>query len=209
MVEVNRTVVFGHLKARSFFNSYPLIILSRKAPARFRFGFPFSSKTFWVCGHCLVTLSLTINDTLKWLSSLPILSHSGGDSVAIISLFPHLHTPFSSSVIRLMVSVEVKHHVYLPTSLQQRCLHTTITPPPFSPSLISLMFSVAVKHHVHLPTSLQQRYLHTPITPPLLSPSLISLTVSVDVKHHVHLPTSLQQRYLHTPITSPPPSPRP
>ena len=26
-----------------------------------------------VCGHCLVTLSLTINVTLKWLSSLPIL----------------------------------------------------------------------------------------------------------------------------------------
>ena len=23
-------------------------------------------------GHCLVTLSLTINETLKWLSSLPI-----------------------------------------------------------------------------------------------------------------------------------------
>ena len=26
-----------------------------------------------VCGHGLVTLSLTINETLKWLSSLPIL----------------------------------------------------------------------------------------------------------------------------------------
>ena len=26
-----------------------------------------------VCGHCLVTLSLTVNETLKWLSSLPIL----------------------------------------------------------------------------------------------------------------------------------------
>ena len=26
-----------------------------------------------VCGQCLVTLSLTINETLKWLSSLPIL----------------------------------------------------------------------------------------------------------------------------------------
>ena len=26
-----------------------------------------------VCGHCLVTLSLTINEILKWLSSLPIL----------------------------------------------------------------------------------------------------------------------------------------
>ena len=26
-----------------------------------------------VCGHCLVTLSLTVDETLKWLSSLPIL----------------------------------------------------------------------------------------------------------------------------------------
>ena len=26
-----------------------------------------------VCGHCLVTLSPTITETLKWLSSLPIL----------------------------------------------------------------------------------------------------------------------------------------
>ena len=30
----------------------------------------------------------------------------------IISLFPHLHTPFSPSLISLMVSVDVKHHVY-------------------------------------------------------------------------------------------------
>ena len=32
----------------------------------------------------------------------------------ILSLFPHLHTtsPFSPSLISLMVSVEVKHHVY-------------------------------------------------------------------------------------------------
>ena len=36
----------------------------------------------------------------------------------IISLFPHLHTPFptfSPSLISLMVSVDVKHHVHLPT----------------------------------------------------------------------------------------------
>ena len=31
---------------------------------------PFSSNVV-VCGHCLGTLSLTINETLKWLSSLP------------------------------------------------------------------------------------------------------------------------------------------
>ena len=46
--------------------------------------------------------------------------HSGGDSVAIgiysLSLFPHLHTPFPPffpSLISLLVSVDVKHHVYL------------------------------------------------------------------------------------------------
>ena len=33
----------------------------------------FLLQRFVVCGHCLVTLSLTINETLKWLSSLPIL----------------------------------------------------------------------------------------------------------------------------------------
>ena len=41
-----------------------------------------------------------------------------------------------------MVSVDVKHHVYL------------LTPPyplpPFSQSLISLMVSVDVKHHIYL-----------------------------------------------------------
>ena len=30
-----------------------------------------------------------------------------------LSLFPHLHNPFSSSLISLTVSVDVKHHVYL------------------------------------------------------------------------------------------------
>ena len=50
-----------------------------------------------------MTLSLTINETLKWPSSLPILIQellNGGDSVAtgiiIISLFPHLRTPSPS-----------------------------------------------------------------------------------------------------------------
>ena len=34
----------------------------------------FSPQTWWpVDRHCLVTLSLTINDIIKWLSSLPIL----------------------------------------------------------------------------------------------------------------------------------------
>ena len=64
-------------------------------------------------------------ETLKWLSSLPILMQESfwwwqrGDRY-IISLFPHLHTPPpppppppSPSLISLMVSVDVKHHVYI------------------------------------------------------------------------------------------------
>ena len=37
-------------------------------------------------------------------------------AINILSLFPHLHTPFPPfppSLISLMVSVDVKHHVYL------------------------------------------------------------------------------------------------
>ena len=47
-------------------------LVSGRTSVRFRFGSPLSSKVV-VCGHCLATLSLTINETLKWLSSLPIL----------------------------------------------------------------------------------------------------------------------------------------
>ena len=72
------------------------------------FGSPFSSKV--VCGYCLATLSLTINETLKWLSSLPILMQKSFwwrqcSDRYIISLSPHLHTPFSPSLISLMVSM--------------------------------------------------------------------------------------------------------
>ena len=42
-----------------------------------------------VCGHCLVTLSITINETLiKWLSSPPILMRGG--SVAIGTLYIYI-----------------------------------------------------------------------------------------------------------------------
>ena len=47
-------------------------LVSRRPAVRFRFSSPLSSKVV-VCGHCLVTLSLIINETLKWLSSLPTL----------------------------------------------------------------------------------------------------------------------------------------
>ena len=53
-------------------------------------------------------------ETLKWLSLLPILMQESfwwwqRNDRYIISLFPHLHNPFSPSLISLMVSVDVKH----------------------------------------------------------------------------------------------------
>ena len=90
---------------------------------------PFLFKKVVVCGHCLVTLSITsATETLKWLSSLPILMQESFwwwqcSDRYIISLFPHLHTPlplFSTSPISLMVPVDVKHHVYLLTYLSHR-----------------------------------------------------------------------------------------
>ena len=48
-----------------------------------------------------------------------------------------------------MVSVDVKHHVYLLTLSLSPHLHT---PYPFSRSLISLMVSVDAKHQVYLLT---------------------------------------------------------
>ena len=65
-----------------------------------------------VCGLCLVTLSLTINETLNWPSSLPILMQESFwwwqciySDRYIISLFPHLHP----SLVSRMFSVAVKH----------------------------------------------------------------------------------------------------
>ena len=74
----------------------------------------FFFKKVVVCGHSLVvTLSLTTNETLKWLSSLPIFMQESFwwwqcSDRYILSLFPHLHTPypFSLSLISFMVSVE-------------------------------------------------------------------------------------------------------
>ena len=46
---------------------------------------PFSSKRV-IYGHCPVILPCTINETFKWLASLPICpccNHSDGDSVAV------------------------------------------------------------------------------------------------------------------------------
>ena len=62
-----------------------------------------------------MTLSLTINETLKRLSSLPIFMQV--ILVVTVSLPPtSIPLPsFSPSLISLMVSVDVKHHVYLLT----------------------------------------------------------------------------------------------
>ena len=53
-----------------------------------------------VRGHCVVTLSLTVNEILKCLSSLPILMKESfwwwqSNHRYIISLFSHLHIPLS------------------------------------------------------------------------------------------------------------------
>ena len=71
-----------------------------------------------VCGHGLVTLSLTINETLALIAAHLNAGHSGGDSVAICIYSPLPPPPyplpsFSPSLISLMVSVDVEHHVYL------------------------------------------------------------------------------------------------
>ena len=56
------------------------------------FGSPVSQKNV-VCEHGLGTLSLTVNETLQWLSPLPILMQhrSGGDNAAALGIVsPHL-----------------------------------------------------------------------------------------------------------------------
>ena len=75
-------------------------MVNRGTSVRIRFGSPFSSeKLLYV--DCLVTLSLTINETLKWFSHrcpLSLMQESfwwwqcSSDRYTI-SLFLHLHTP--------------------------------------------------------------------------------------------------------------------
>ena len=89
------------------------MLVSGRISVGYRFGSPFSSKVV-VFGHGLVTLSLTVNKTLKRLSLLPISMQVSFwwwqcSDRYIISPSPS----FSPSLISLMVSVDVKHHVYL------------------------------------------------------------------------------------------------
>ena len=59
------------------------------------FGHLFSSKIV-ICGHCLVTLCLTVTDTLKWPIPQPILIQNGGDSVGKGTVQPPAPTPPSN-----------------------------------------------------------------------------------------------------------------
>ena len=73
-----------------------------------------------VCGHCLVTLSITSYWNIKMAL---IAAHLNAGIILMVtcsnryitSLFTHLHTPFptfSPSLINSMVSVDVEHHIY-------------------------------------------------------------------------------------------------
>ena len=81
----------------------------------FRLCFLFKSCGLWTLSCDFVPHSY---ETLKWLSSLPTLKMRKSfwwwqcSNKYIISRSPHLHTLFPS-LISLMVSVDVKHHVYL------------------------------------------------------------------------------------------------
>ena len=75
--------------------------------------------------------------------------HSGGDSVAIgmySSSSPTSIPPFSPSLISLMVSVDVKHHVYLLKMSPESCVKVEVAALD-SPSLRVLMASVDVKQY--------------------------------------------------------------
>ena len=96
------------------------LAVSGRTSVLYRFGSHFSSKRLWFVDTVLWLCPSLPTETLKWLSSLPILMQETFwwwqcSDRYIISLSPHLHTPFppfSPSLISLMVSVDVKHHVY-------------------------------------------------------------------------------------------------
>ena len=89
----------------TYIHMYIIRLVNRGTSVRICFGSPFSSKVV-VCGHCLVTLSLTFYETLKWLSSLPTVMQKSFwwwecSDRYITSLSPHLHTLFSLYLISL------------------------------------------------------------------------------------------------------------
>ena len=69
-----------------------------ESSVRYRFGSPFFSKRLWFVDTVLWLCPSLSTETLKWLSSLPILKQESFwrwqcSDRYIISLFPHLHTP--------------------------------------------------------------------------------------------------------------------
>ena len=83
-----------------------------------------------------MTLSITVNETSKMALIAAHLNagHSGGDSVAIGIYYspspPYHHHPpplLSPSLISLVVSVDVKHHVYLLTKKRHRYIYIAET----------------------------------------------------------------------------------
>ncbi len=50
-------------------------LLKSARPEQCSLRLSFLSRKVAICGHCLVTLSLTMNEILKWLSSMPISMH--------------------------------------------------------------------------------------------------------------------------------------
>ena len=89
----------------------------RRTAVRYRFSSPFSSKGLWFVDS-FVALYITVNETLKWLSSLPILMQESFwwwqcSDRYIIS--PFLPSPF---LISLVVSVDT----CLPARSWRSCL---------------------------------------------------------------------------------------
>ena len=87
-------------------------LVSGRTSVRYRFGSPFSSKRLWFVDIVLWLCPSLPTETWKWLSSPPILTQESFwwwqcSDRYIISLFPHRHTPFSPSLISLVVSVDI------------------------------------------------------------------------------------------------------
>ena len=88
--------------------------MSRRSLSSIPFWLSFLFKMVMVCGQWLVTLSLTINKTLKWLSLLPTLMQESFwwrqcSDRYIISLYLHPFLPIS--LLSHMVSVDITHHI--------------------------------------------------------------------------------------------------
>ena len=98
-----------------------------------RLSFLFKSCDLWTLSSDFVPHNY---EALKWLSSLPTLMQKSVwwwqcSDRCILSLSPHLHNPsppppFSPSLMSLMVSVEIEHHVYLKTVACVSCFKTIL-----------------------------------------------------------------------------------